>query len=78
VCKEKKANHIIEGASNLLKLVERLLEEKVIKEMDGSYFFNVDYICSSPSQASDILSLASTNGWEEWKNKNNEKLDKLR
>jgi len=44
VCKEKKANHIIEGASNLLKLVERLLEEKVIKEMDGSYFFNVRII----------------------------------
>jgi hypothetical protein len=74
----KKANHIIEDSSNLLKLVAKLLEEKVIKETDGCYYFNVDYICSSPSQASDILSLASTNGWDEWKNKNNEKLDKLR
>lgn len=78
VSKEKRANHIIEGSSNLLKLVAKLLEEKIIKEMDGCYYFNVDYICSSPSQASDILSLASTNGWDEWKNKNNEKLDKLR
>lgn len=78
VYKDEKANRIIEESNNLHKLVANLLEEKIIKEMGGYYYFNVDYICSSPSHASDILSLSSTNGWEEWKNKNNEKLDKLR
>lgn len=55
-----------------MKLLNRLKELDIINK-DG--VFTKDYIFSSPSTAAAIVSLASSNGWTAWKNKDGKTLD---
>lgn len=63
--------------SNELKFRDKLIEEGVIKENNGKLKFIKDYTFNSPSYASDVISLASNNGWLIWKTKNRETLKEL-
>ncbi|MBQ1785669.1 MAG: DUF4357 domain-containing protein [Turicibacter sp.] len=58
--------------------LEKIKEQGVIEEVDGHYQFKGNHIFNSPSAASCIIYLASTNGWQEWKNEAGESLWKLR
>ncbi|MBU1093339.1 MAG: GIY-YIG nuclease family protein [Firmicutes bacterium] len=55
--------------SNQLKFKDRLMDEGVIIESEGYHIFAKDYAFNSPSLASDMVSLSSTNGWDKWKTK---------
>ena len=55
-----------------MKLLNRLKELDIINK-DG--VFTKNYIFSSPSTAAAIVSLASSNGWTAWKNKDGKTLD---
>jgi len=49
---------------------EKLLKDGYIEEQsDDLYKFIKDYICNSPSMASDLILGNSTNGWDKWKTK---------
>ena len=58
--------------------LENLQKQGVIEEVNGYYQFKENHIFNSPSAASCIIYLASTNGWQEWKNEAGESLEKLR
>lgn len=60
------------------RLYDQLLAQGVIEEQENNIIFTTEYIFNSPSQASDLLTLTSTNGWKTWKNSEEEELDKLR
>lgn len=60
------------------RLIQFLLNQGIIKQIDGRYKFQQTYIFNTPSAASDCIYLGSTNGWKEWKNKDGESLAKLR
>ncbi|MGZ5029892.1 MAG: GIY-YIG nuclease family protein [Methylobacter sp.] len=48
-------------------LREELLENEIIKEVDGKLFFQNDYLFSSPSTAAAVVMGRSANGLIEWK-----------
>lgn len=55
--------------SNELKFRDKLIDEGVIKDVNGVLFFVKDYAFNSPSTAADIVSLGSNSGWVVWKTK---------
>jgi len=63
--------------SNELKFRDKLIDDGVIQEIDGVLKFVKDYAFSSPSYASDIVSLGSNSGWIVWKNKNGKELKEV-
>jgi hypothetical protein len=40
--------------------------------------FTRDYLCPSPSAASDVLAGRNSNGWVEWKSANGKTLDEVK
>ena len=74
----------IEKAANSFKnlsaatYLEKLQKQGFIEAVNGYYQFQENCIFNSPSAASCIIYLASTNGWQEWKNEAGESLEKLR
>lgn len=73
---ENKANTFSQiGAATYL---EKLIKQRVIELIDGHYHFKETHIFNTPSGASDLIYLGSTNGWKEWKNEAGESLQKLR
>lgn len=66
-----------DGSQN--KLDELIKNNSMRKDKkSGKYEFLDNVICDSPSQASNLIYLGSTNGWEEWKNKDGYKLKGFR
>lgn len=63
--------------SNELKFRDKLIDEGVIKEINGVLLFVKDYAFSSPSTAADIVSLGSNSGWIVWKTKEGKTLGEL-
>ncbi len=54
----------------------RLLAEGVLSQIgDGLYYFQSDYIFTSPSAAADTIAGRSMNGWKEWKDSQGKTLD---
>jgi len=48
---------------------ERMIQDGILVEQDGSYLFTEDYPFNSPSGAAAIVRARHSNGWIEWKNK---------
>jgi hypothetical protein len=65
------------SGSNQLKFKEKLMDEGIIVESNGKHIFAKDYSFNSPSLASDIVSLSSTNGWDRWRTKAGKSLDEI-
>lgn len=63
--------------SNELKFRDKLIDEGVIKEVNGVLIFVRDYSFSSPSTAADIVSLGSNSGWLVWKSKEGKTLGEI-
>lgn len=63
--------------SNELKFRDKLIDEGVIKEVNGTLVFVKDYSFNSPSTAADIVSLGSNNGWTVWKTKDGKTLEEV-
>lgn len=63
--------------SNELKFRDKLIEEGIIKTIDGKLVFVKDYSFNSPSYASNVVSLGSNSGWLVWKTKEGKKLGEV-
>lgn len=63
--------------SNELKFRDKLIDEGVIKDVNGALIFVKDYAFNSPSTAADIVSLGSNSGWVVWKTKEGKTLGEL-
>jgi roadblock/LC7 domain-containing protein len=61
--------------SNLRKT---LLDDGILKEYEGMFVFETDYIFSSPSAAAVVVLARRANGWIEWKDKDGKTLDELK
>jgi len=48
---------------------DKLLAKGVLKKEDDTFVFQRDYLFKTPSGASSILVLSSSNGWVDWKTK---------
>jgi hypothetical protein len=79
VNKGSKAN--IEETSSLQPNVRtlrlNLVDKGILKEEDGAYVFQEDFIFSSPSMAATVVLGVPSNGWVLWKNKNDKTLDEV-
>ncbi|MED2737089.1 GIY-YIG nuclease family protein [Bacillus toyonensis] len=60
------------------KKIENLVKQEVLAEENERYVFIKDYPFSSPSAASGFILQCQSNGWVDWKNKNNQTLDELK
>ncbi|MBK6328896.1 MAG: GIY-YIG nuclease family protein [Chloroflexi bacterium] len=49
------------------KIRQKLIDDRVLQQLDNTYFFTSDYIFSSPSQAAAVVLAREANGWIEWK-----------
>ncbi len=65
------------GVRNI-KIIEKLLDLKILKEEDNKYIFEKDYLFSSPSAAARLVLGRSANGWTEWKTFDGKLLDEFR
>lgn len=63
--------------SNELKFRDKLIDEGIIKELNGILVFVKDYAFNSPSTAADIVSLGSNSGWKVWKTKDSKPLEEI-
>jgi hypothetical protein len=63
--------------SNELKFRDKLIDDGVIEDHNGSLVFVKDYGFSSPSRAADIVSLGSNSGWLVWKTKDGRTLEDI-
>lgn len=61
-----------------LILRQKLVDEGVLEDLGDRYIFKENYTFSSPSAASDMVKANSSNGWIEWKNKEDKTLDELK
>ncbi len=52
---------------SMMNLRENLIVEEIIKETNGEFHFQKDYLFSSPSAAASIIMGRSANGLHEWK-----------
>jgi hypothetical protein len=59
-------------------LRKNLLDDGVLKEIDGMLIFEKDHIFSSPSAAAVAVLARRANGWIEWKDKDGNTLDDLK
>jgi hypothetical protein len=60
------------------KLRTQLLNDSILREENGVYVFQTDYIFNSPSAAAASVLARSANGWTSWKDKNGKTLDELK
>jgi hypothetical protein len=71
------AKDATKGSMNwVVELRDKLKANKILKENDEVLIFSKDFIFNSPSAAAVVLGRHS-NGWTEWKNKDNKTLDEL-
>jgi len=56
---------------------ENLIDSGVLKENNGCLVFTKSYSCSSPSQASNLITGTSSNGMILWKNDKGKTLQSL-
>ena len=56
----------------------RLIEDNILIQEKDVLVFQTDHIFSSPSAASTIILARSSNGWNDWKNKQGKTLDELK
>jgi hypothetical protein len=59
-------------------LRKNLLDDGVLKEINGTLIFEKDHIFSSPSAAAVVVLARRANGWIEWKDKDGNTLDDLK
>ncbi|WP_299339199.1 GIY-YIG nuclease family protein [uncultured Psychroserpens sp.] len=74
-CKINEAKGLGTWVSRLRK---QLLEDSILKEENGAYVFQSDYIFNSLSAAAATILARSANGWTSWKDKNGKTLDELK
>ncbi len=55
----------------------KLIESKVLIELENTFVFSQDYIFGSPSAAAAAVLGRRANGWTEWKNKDGISIDKI-
>ncbi|MDP2541330.1 hypothetical protein CSC81_00935 [Tenacibaculum discolor] len=60
------------------RIRKQLIEDTILKEENGLYIFQSDYVFNSPSAAAAIVLARAANGWTEWKDKNGKTLDELK
>lgn len=60
------------------RIRKQLIEDTILKEENGLYIFQSDYVFNSPSAAAAIILARAANGWTEWKDKNGKTLDELK
>ena len=56
---------------------DNLIDSGVLKENNGCLVFTKNYLCNSPSQASNLITGTSSNGMILWKDKNGKTLHSL-
>ncbi|WP_088364023.1 GIY-YIG nuclease family protein [Bacillus cereus] len=61
-----------------IKKVENLIKQGVLILEEGHYVFLKDHRFNAPSTASEFILQSKSNGWKDWKNKNNVTLDVLK
>jgi len=64
-------------SSSYLKYRDKLIDEGIIVSNNEILKFIKDYGFNSPSQAADIVSLGSNNGWTVWKTKDGKTLEEV-
>ncbi|WP_298895333.1 GIY-YIG nuclease family protein [uncultured Psychroserpens sp.] len=78
----KESTSSLEETKSMTKWIgilrSRLVEEGILKEKNGIYVFQQDYIFNSPSAAAATILGRNTNGWTKWKDKNGKTLDELK
>ncbi|AZJ32256.1 protein of unknown function [Tenacibaculum mesophilum] len=60
------------------RIRKQLIEDSILKEENGLYIFQSDYVFNSPSAAAAIVLARAANGWTEWKDKTGKTLDELK
>lgn len=60
------------------RIRKQLIEDTILKEENGLYIFQSDYVFNSPSAAAAIILARAANGWTEWKDKTGKTLDELK
>ncbi|WP_341220692.1 GIY-YIG nuclease family protein [Polaribacter atrinae] len=60
------------------RLRKQLLEDVILKDENGVYVFQQDFIFNSPSAAAATVLARAANGWTSWKDKNGVTLDELK
>lgn len=56
---------------------QELIDAKVLKKQGEVYQFSKDYLFSSLSYASTVITGSSSNGWDDWKDKNKKTLKEI-
>jgi len=64
-------------SSSYLKFRDKLIDDGIIVSKNEVLQFSKDYGFNSPSQAADIVSLGSNNGWSVWKTKEGKTLEEV-
>jgi hypothetical protein len=72
-----KLNESASAGSWVVNLRNRLKENKILIESKGTLKFQKDFIFGSPSAAAVAVLARRSNGWIEWKNKENKTLDEI-
>lgn len=68
-----------ESASKWVSVMRRrLIDDNILKEENGFYVFQQDYIFDSPSGSAATILGRNTNGWTKWKDKDGVTLDELK
>lgn len=62
----------------VVNIRKTLIDDGIIKKVDGMFVFESDYIFSSPSAAAVVVLARSANGWLEWKDKDGKTLDEIK
>lgn len=62
----------------IINMRNKLIDNNVLKEENGVYVFQSDYIFNSPSSAAGAILARRANGWIEWKKNDGKTLDELK
>ncbi len=62
----------------IINMRNKLIDNNILKEENGVYVFQYDYIFNSPSAAAGTILARRANGWIEWKKKDGKTLDELK
>lgn len=62
----------------IIGMRQGLIDDGILKEENGDFVFQTDYIFNSPSAAAGTILGRRANGWKEWKNKDGKTLDELK
>ena len=65
------------GSGSGKTIRNNLISNNIITQKNDFYILNKDFLFKSPSSASSVILGRSSNGWTEWKNKENKTLDEI-